>query len=112
MVALEDLLKRVLIKLREVKEIRPFIFASKKGIDVSIRLVLVSDVNIPELTAKVQEISKKKIQDTVGLEEPITIEIYISKILSEKAKPKKPGDEEELEEDIPSTNIPFRGYRA
>jgi len=109
LVALEDLVKRMLSKLSEVKDIKQNITASRKGLFITIRLILRSEVNIPEITSKVQELVKKKIQDIIGLDEPINVSIYIGKIIPEKIQGKSILEEKEKEKSEP--NIPFQGYR-
>jgi len=78
--AIEDFIKRSLKQLPEVKELRPFVRASKKGIIIKNRVTLFSDVNIPETTEKIQNIVKARVQDMVGVEEPITIRVHVIKI--------------------------------
>ena len=106
LVALEDLIKRILGRLSEIKEARPNIKATKKGLQVKIRLVLQAETNIPELTARVQELVKRRIQDIIGLDEPMNIAIYVGKIVPDPSKAKQSMEE------APKTNIPFQGYRA
>lgn len=110
LVALEDLLKKVLIKLPDVRDVRPAITASRKVLNVRIKLALCSEVNIPDFTSKVQEMTTKKIQDIIGLLEPIKVEIYVVKILLEKDQNKLKTDKQDMEEGLQS-HIPFWGYR-
>ncbi|MBI5150527.1 MAG: alkaline shock response membrane anchor protein AmaP [Candidatus Omnitrophica bacterium] len=109
--ALEDLIQRTLSRFPEVKEGKVDIRASKRGLNVKVRMVLCSEVNIPELTAIVQDTAKRKLQDMIGFDEPLNVTVYISKILPERVKEKKPGRKEEGEE-RPDVHIPFQGYRA
>lgn len=111
LVALEDLIRRTISKFPEVKESKVDIRASKRALSVKIRLILCSEVNIPELTSIVQETAKRKIQDIIGLDEPLNISIYISKILGDVVKDKKSGKKEDPEE-RPGVQVPFQGYRA
>lgn len=99
--AIEDFIKRAMKQLPEVKESRPNVRASKKGITIVNRVVLFSDVNIPETTEKIQNIVKSRVQDMLGVEEPVEIQINVVKIShkEEKAKDVKKDDK------IP----PFRG---
>jgi len=111
LLALEDLVRRKIIKLFEVKEVKTKIRASgKKGLRVTIRLTLKSEGNIPDLTSSVQEITKKRIQDIIGIDEPVNISVYIGKIISEERDQKK--RKEASVEDQNEPNIPFQGYRA
>lgn len=111
LVALEDLIRRTISRFPEVKESKVDIRASKRVLSVKIRLVLCSEVNIPELTSIVQETAKRKIQDIIGLDEPLNISVYISKILGDVVKDKKSGKKEDPEE-RPGVQVPFQGYRA
>lgn len=103
--AVEDLIKRLAGLMPEIKELRPDVIASKKGILVDLRVILKSEANIPELTSRLQEITKSKIQEVLGLEEQIIVKIHVAKIVSLEEKKKK----ETLKEE---PTIPFGGYRA
>lgn len=103
--AVEDLIKRLAGLLPEIKELRPDVIASKKGILVDLRVILKSEANIPELTSRLQEITKTKIQEVLGVEEQIIVKIHVVKIISAEEKKKK----ESLKEE---PTIPFSGYRA
>lgn len=109
--AIEDLMRRIAVRVPEIKEIRPSITATKKGLDVEIRLVLKTDVNIPEMTAKLQDMIRSKIQDVVGLEGKINIRIHVIKIIMDDLKSRKDKSKSDIEVDA-SPAVPFRGYRA
>jgi hypothetical protein len=103
--AIEDLIKRLAGILPEIRELRPDVIATKKGIIVDLRVVLKSEANIPELTDRLQEITRSKIQEVLGLEEQIIIKIHVAKIISIEEKEKK---RRELEKEEPT--VPFGGY--
>ena len=103
--AVEDLIKRLAGVIPEIKELRPDVIATKKGIIVDIRVVLKSEANIPDLTSRLQEITRSKIQEILGLEEQIIIKIHVVKIISIHDTDKK---RKELEKEEPT--IPFSGY--
>ena len=103
--AVEDLIKRLAGVIPEIKELRPDVIATKKGIIVDIRVVLKSEANIPDLTSRLQEITRSKIQEILGLEEQIIIKIHVVKIISVHDTDKK---RKELEKEEPA--IPFSGY--
>jgi uncharacterized alkaline shock family protein YloU len=105
LLAVEDLIKRLVGIIPEIKELRPDVKATMKGIVVDIRVVLRSEANIPELTARLQEITKSKIQEVLGLEEEIIIKIHVAKIISIEEKERK---KREVEREEPK--IPFSGY--
>jgi len=103
--AVEDLIKRLGGIIPEIKELRPDVIASKKGILVDLRVVLRSEANIPELTSRLQEITKSKIQEVLGLEEQIIVKIHIAKIITVEDKDRR---RKETAKDEPT--IPFGGY--
>ncbi|MBM3246696.1 MAG: alkaline shock response membrane anchor protein AmaP [Candidatus Omnitrophica bacterium] len=103
--AVEDLIRRLAGIIPEIKELRPDVIASKKGIIVDLRVVLKADANIPELTSRLQEITRAKIQEVLGIEEQIMIKIHVAKIISLEEKERK---RRELEKEQPT--IPFGGY--
>jgi uncharacterized alkaline shock family protein YloU len=108
--ALEDLIRRRVTSLPEVKEAKVLIRATGKSIKAKVSLGLRSDINIPDVTARIQDIVKSKIQDTVGLEEPVNVAVYVGRIVSEKVK--ETGQEPSQTTDTTAREYPFRGYRA
>ncbi|MDI6606318.1 MAG: alkaline shock response membrane anchor protein AmaP [Candidatus Omnitrophota bacterium] len=104
--AVEDLIRRITGVLPEIKELRPDVIATKKGaIIVDLRVVLKSEANIPELTARLQEITRSKLQEVLGIDEQIIIKIHVAKIISREEKEKKKKEQESQE-----PTIPFSGY--
>lgn len=104
--AIEDLIRRLTVIMPEIKELRPDVIASKKGILADLRVVLRSEANIPELTSRLQEVTRSKIQEVLGIEEQIIIKIHVAKIISAEEKDKK---RRETEKEEPK--VPFSGYR-
>ncbi|MFH1190473.1 MAG: alkaline shock response membrane anchor protein AmaP [Candidatus Omnitrophota bacterium] len=78
--AIEDFIKRALKQLPEVKELKPNVRASKKGITIINRVTLFSDISIPETTEKIQNLVKSRVQDMLGVDEPINIKVHVVKI--------------------------------
>jgi uncharacterized alkaline shock family protein YloU len=104
--AIEDLLRHFVVIIPEIKELKPDVIVNRKGnIIVNLRVILKSEANIPELTAQLQEITKSKIQEVLGVEEQIIIRIHIAKIISREEKERR---RKEIEKDEPK--IPFGGY--
>ncbi|MCK9594688.1 MAG: alkaline shock response membrane anchor protein AmaP [Candidatus Omnitrophica bacterium] len=103
--AIEDLIKHFVLIIPEIRELRPDVIATKKGIVVDLKVALKSEANLPELTARLQEITKSKIQEVLGLEEQIIIRVHISKIVSREDKERK-----KREAESPEPAIPFGGY--
>ena len=109
--AMDDMIRRLVTKVPEVKEIRPSIIATKKGLEIDARLTLRSDANIPDLSSRLQDLIKRKVQDTIGLEGPVNVRIHIQKFTPVDDKVKRQKDIDYIEEK-PSPVIPFQGYRA
>jgi len=97
--AVEDLIKRISHLMPEVKELRPDVKANKRGITVELRVVLKSETNIPGLTERLEEITKEKMQEVLGLEEKIFVNTHIVKIVAQEEKDKKQ-----------QPTVPFSGY--
>ena len=74
---------------------------------MDLRVILRSESNIPELTGRLQELTRAKIQEVLGLEEEIIIKIHVIKIISSK-KPDKKKKETTTEEE--EANVPYSGY--
>lgn len=102
--AVEDLIRRMSVYVPEIKELRPDVIASKKkGIIVDLRVVLRSEANIPDLTGRLQELVRSKLQDVLGLEEQILVKIHVVKIATMDEKKRKDPLKNE-------PSIPFQGY--
>lgn len=105
--AIEDLIRHFVVILPEIKELKPDVITTRKGnIVVNLKVTLRSEANLPELTARLQEITKTKVQEVLGLEEQqVLIRIHIAKIISREEKDRK---RREIEKEEPP--IPFGGY--
>jgi len=105
--ALEDLIKRLTDEMPQIKEIRPYMVATKKGLQVETKLVLRAQVNIPELTARLQELIRRRIEEVIGMEGKINVRVHVTKINLDDIKPNaKRGM------DTSGGHVPFHGYRA
>ncbi len=104
--AVEDLIRRLAGIIPEVKELRPYVVANKKGIVVEMRVVLRSEANIPDLTSRLQDITKSRIQEVLGVDEQIIIRIHVAKIVHDDKDNRKRKDFEKDER----SGIPFSGY--
>ena len=104
--ALEDLIKRLIAQMPELKEIRPHMIANRKGLEVDIKLVLRHEVNIPELTSRFQDLVRRKIEEAVGLDGKINIRVHVIKISLDDIKFKNKSDFK-----LPA-QAPFHGYSS
>ncbi len=105
--AIEDMLRRLVVRTPQIKEIRPSIISSKRGLKVDIRLVLNAEVNISELTAEFQETVQRKIQELIGKEERIIVRIHVIKIAGDCQKGKAREDYDTRSE----SPLHYHGYR-
>ena len=104
--ALEDLIKRLTVHIPAIKEIRPTVLAIKKGLDIDIKLVLRAEANIPDLTTRLQDLVRRKIEEAIAMEGKINVRIYVVKICLEDVNGiKRPVH-------IAEPHVPFHGYRA
>jgi len=103
--AIEDLIKHSGYNIPEIRDLNSDVIANKKGIVVNMRVTLRSEANLPELTARLQEITRNKIQEVLGLEEAIIIKIHISKIVQREDKDRRRKDSVKEE-----PAIPFGGF--
>jgi len=104
--AVEDLIKRMCSSIPEVKELRPYVIAGKRGLEIDLKVILRSEINIPDLTTRLQDMVKTRLQDVLGVDEQIMIRIHVAKIVSVEEKDKKA--KKEFEKTTP--NIPFSGF--
>jgi hypothetical protein len=103
--AVEDLVRRLAGVIPEIKELRPDVIATKKGILVDLRVILRSEANIPDLTARLQDMTRAKIQEVLGIEEEIIIKIHVAKIISKDERERRSKNP-----DRPESVVPFSGY--
>jgi uncharacterized alkaline shock family protein YloU len=82
--AIEDFIRRLITQISEIKELKPNVIASKKGVEVSTRVVLFSDTNIPEVTEKIQTVIKKRVQEMLGIEDTIKVLVHVAKIIQKE----------------------------
>jgi uncharacterized alkaline shock family protein YloU len=104
--ALEDLIKRTVIRNTLVRDCKPSVVVTNKGLQIKIKIALQADVNIPETALEIQNLIVRKVQDVIGITEPISVFIVVGRIVVDQPKDKS-GGSEKLE-----PNIPFQGYRA
>ncbi|MBU1062096.1 MAG: alkaline shock response membrane anchor protein AmaP [Candidatus Omnitrophica bacterium] len=105
LVAIEDYIKKLTNKMAEIKDIKSHIFAGKSGVEVITKIALYSDVNIPEVTEKIQDTIKSHLQDMLGIEETITIKVNVTKIVRREKNTGK----NYVKEEIGSQNSGFKG---
>ena len=96
--AIEDFMRRLARQVPEIKELRPKVTATKKGIIVDAKVTLYSEISIPNITEKIQSIVKNRVQDMLGIEEAIIVKVHINK-LAQREEPKKKKSKREKQEE-------------
>ncbi len=100
--AIEDFMKRMSRQVPEIKELKPKVIATKKGIVVDAKVTLYSEISIPNITEKIQSIVKNRVQDMLGIEEAIIVRVHINKLAhkdeSKKKSAKKKGKAQSQEQ--------------
>lgn len=104
--AIEDLIKKTLARIPEIKDIHPDIIANKKRLEVNVRLVLFSEVNISDLTTRLQNLIVERIQQILNIDEEILVKIHVAKIVAKEHKTEKKHQNSE-EPPVPFP-VPFR----
>lgn len=109
--AVEDLIKRLAGQRPEIKDARADVKATKKGIDVNMRIILRTELNIPDFTTRLQEIITNKIQDVFGIEETINVRIHVAKIVTNEDRPRKKKEKDENQNQPEDITIPYQGIK-
>ncbi|MBI5872924.1 MAG: alkaline shock response membrane anchor protein AmaP [Candidatus Omnitrophica bacterium] len=105
--AVEDLIRRLANQLTEIRDAKAIVKATKKGIDIRMRVVLRSETNIPDFTARLQDLISGKIQEVFGIDEPIIVRIHVAKIATSEEKSKKKPEKTSVED----IQIPYSGMK-
>ena len=100
LVAIEDMLKKMLEAKTEVSRIKPKVILRKKYIEIAAHGVLTAEVNLVEFTKEIQEQVKEKVHALLGEDKQVQVNLEIRKIAISK--------KELIEEKEPK--IPFRDY--
>ena len=82
--AIEELLIRASREIRGVRELKPRVIGTKRGLEVRNRASVEAGVSIPEITARIQELFRSQIREVLGIEEMGAIRTYVHKIVTEE----------------------------
>ena len=78
--ALEDLGKVVKAEIAGLKEIKLRVVARRKGLQVTARVALWSDANLPKATELIQDAVRHYLQEIVGMDQEIRPTVVVSKV--------------------------------
>lgn len=101
LVAIEDMLKKMLEAKTEISRIKPKVILRKKGIEVVARGVLTAEINLVEFTKKIQKQIKEKVHTLLGEDKQVQVNLEIRKIALSK---------KDLTAEYKEPEIPFRHY--
>jgi len=87
--AIEDYIKKLTQNMTEIKDMKSNISAGRSGIEVVSKAVLYSDANIPEITEKIQNAIKYRLQEMLGIEETVAVKIHVIKVVERSKKTEK-----------------------
>jgi len=101
LVAIEDMLKKMLESKTEVSRIKPKVLLKRKGIEVLARGVLTTEVNLVDFTKEIQEQIKEKMNNLLGEDKKVQVNLEIRKIALNK---------KDLMVEDKEPEVPFRNY--
>jgi len=84
--AIEGFVRRRGLEIKEIKDLIPKVYITKKGLQIKSKVILKSDVDIPSSTGKLQESIKNYVGDVLGIKDSISVEIYVTKIAKSEVK--------------------------
>jgi len=78
--AIEDFIKRISEDVAEIKSLDCKVINTRKKLLVLNNITIWAGINIPEITEKFQNLIKVRLQELLGIEENITVKIYIREV--------------------------------
>ncbi|HDN98072.1 MAG TPA: alkaline shock response membrane anchor protein AmaP [bacterium] len=95
----EFITSRISTQTSGVKDVKVKTSISPKGLETFITLKLEGGLNIPDICANVQELTKSYLQNVVGVERVSSIQVYVSNIIPEESQTEEEVEEEKTPED-------------
>jgi uncharacterized alkaline shock family protein YloU len=95
--AIEDYVRKIMRDDPDIRDLRSKVTARKRGLVISLKAAILSEINIPSITEKIQSELRRKVQEMLGMEEPVMVKVFITKIGEKERKKKlKQGAEQEV----------------
>lgn len=82
--AIEELLRKASREIRGVRELKPKVVGTKRGLEIRNSAAVEAGVSIPEITTRIQELFRSQIREVLGIEEVGAIRTYVHKIITEE----------------------------
>jgi len=83
--AIENLTVKVVSQVNGVKEVKPRVVAVSQGVGIQLRAVVTPDINIPEVSEKIQTLVKEKVFEVTGIAVS-TVKVSIEDISAHKPR--------------------------
>ncbi len=102
--AIEDFVRRLGKEFKEIQELRPVAKVKKNALTITCKTYLLQDLSIPEISQKIQDTVKSRVNKLLGNTEDVKVKIDVAKIIEKQKRSKKNEEEQE-------PNVPFQ-YKA
>ncbi|MEG3070506.1 MAG: Asp23/Gls24 family envelope stress response protein [Candidatus Syntrophopropionicum ammoniitolerans] len=83
--AVEDLANKVAGRINGVREVSSRIFGVPQGVGLKVRASVTPDINVPDVSAEMQNMIKEKVLEITGLQVSI-VEVHIQSISVKKPR--------------------------
>jgi len=95
--AIEEFIKRISKGVTEIKQLDCKVIIAKKRLKVLNNVIVWSGINIPDISAKFQNMIKLKLQEMLGIEDTIEIEVHVKEVEESKKGEYKSSYEGEID---------------
>ena len=93
--AIEDFVRRLGREFKEIQELRPVAKIKKGNLTITCKTFLLQDLSIPEITQKIQNTVKDRVNKLLGNQEEVKVKIDVIKIVEKDKRSKNKNEEEE-----------------
>ena len=101
--AIEEYVKKIAKSINGIKDVKSDVNIKKKGININTEVSILSGVNIPEVTERIQMEVKNRVQSMLGVDENVNITMHVKKI--SKGVGEESNERETRNDDV---RVPFR----
>ena len=84
LLAIEDFVKKNLSGMGEIREVKPRVKVTAKGVRILNKVTLWSGTNLPMVSEDIQGLIKKKLEDILGIENVAGVDVFVNKIIERK----------------------------
>ncbi len=80
--AIEEYIRRTVLMIKEVKDIKTKVFVRPRGIRVKTKIALRSDIGISNIVGKIQSDVEKSVKHMLGLDLRVVVDVNVTKMTS------------------------------